>query len=74
MIFIAVVVILMIKFRAGVTKDRRLYVNSFDCFRKVIASEGMRGFYLGIGPNLVRSFGAAILLVTYDIFKIKVVY
>jgi solute carrier family 25 (adenine nucleotide translocator) protein 4/5/6/31 len=64
----------MCKFRAGLTKDKRLYVNSLDCFRKVIASEGMRGFYLGIGPNLVRSFGAAILLVTYDIFKIKVVY
>lgn len=60
------------KFRAGLPKEERLYRNSLDCFRKVIASEGARGFYLGIGPNLVRSFGAALLLVTYDIFKIKI--
>ena len=34
-----------------------------------MASEGMRGFYLGLGPNLVRSFGAALLLVSYDVFR-----
>ena len=61
-----------LKIRAGLPKGERLYVNSFDCFRKVIAAEGMRGFYLGIGPNLVRSFGAALLLVTYDIFKFTI--
>ena len=58
--------------RAGLPKEERLYRNSFDCFRKVITTEGARGLYLGIGPNLVRSVGAALLLVTYDIFKIKI--
>jgi len=58
--------------QAGLPKEERLYVNSFDCFRKVIATEGARGFYLGMGPNLVRSFGAALLLVSYDVFKIKI--
>jgi solute carrier family 25 (adenine nucleotide translocator) protein 4/5/6/31 len=58
--------------QAGLPKEDRLYKNSLDCFRKVIALEGPRGFYLGIGPNLVRSFGAALLLVTYDILKIKI--
>lgn len=55
--------------QAGVPKGERLYRNSFGCFRKVMATEGVRGFYLGIGPNLVRSFGAAVLLVSYDVFK-----
>ena len=50
-------------------KEERLYMNSFDCFHRVMASEGMRGFYLGLGPNLVRSFGAALLLVSYDVFR-----
>jgi len=58
--------------QAGLPREERLYNNSFDCFRRVIATEGARGFYLGIGPNLVRSFGAALLLVSYDVFKIKI--
>eukprot|EP00585_Thalassiosira_rotula_P003537 CAMPEP_0196147558 /NCGR_PEP_ID=MMETSP0910-20130528/25684_1 /TAXON_ID=49265 /ORGANISM="Thalassiosira rotula, Strain GSO102" /LENGTH=415 /DNA_ID=CAMNT_0041410005 /DNA_START=70 /DNA_END=1317 /DNA_ORIENTATION=+ len=57
--------------QAGLPREERLYMNSFDCFRRVIATEGFRGFYLGIGPNLLRSFGAALLLVSYDVFKIK---
>jgi solute carrier family 25 (adenine nucleotide translocator) protein 4/5/6/31 len=56
--------------QAGLGSDERLYKNSFDCFRKVFTSEGIRGFYLGIGPNLIRSFGAAVLLVSYDAFKV----
>eukprot|EP00594_Rhizosolenia_setigera_P009081 CAMPEP_0178956684 /NCGR_PEP_ID=MMETSP0789-20121207/10430_1 /TAXON_ID=3005 /ORGANISM="Rhizosolenia setigera, Strain CCMP 1694" /LENGTH=457 /DNA_ID=CAMNT_0020638719 /DNA_START=138 /DNA_END=1511 /DNA_ORIENTATION=+ len=45
------------------------YKNSFDCFAKVMRAEGIRGFYLGIGPNIVRSFGSALLLVGYDAFR-----
>ncbi|EED93518.1 predicted protein [Thalassiosira pseudonana CCMP1335] len=56
--------------QAGLPKEDRLYKNSFDCFRKVSSVEGIRGFYLGIGPNLIRSFGAALLLVSYDVFKV----
>lgn len=59
--------------QAGLPIDKRQYRNSIHCFRKVIDTEGARGFYLGIAPNLVRSFGAAILLVTYDVFKIKII-
>ena len=58
--------------QAGVPKEERLYRNSFDCFRKVVVTEGARGFYLGLGPNLLRSFGAALLLVSYDVLKIKI--
>mmetsp|Transcript_3833 Transcript_3833/g.7219 ORF Transcript_3833/g.7219 Transcript_3833/m.7219 type:complete len:235 (-) Transcript_3833:131-835(-) len=48
---------------------QRLYTNATDCFRKIFKTEGVRGFYLGIGPNLWRSFGGALLLVAYDEFK-----
>lgn len=58
--------------QAGLPREKRLYKNSFDCLKKVSASEGVRGFYLGIGPNLVRSFGAALLLVSYDVFKVLI--
>jgi len=55
--------------QAGQPMDERLYRNSIDCFRKVFANEGMSGFFLGIGPNIIRSFGGALLLVGYDVFK-----
>mmetsp|Transcript_26538 Transcript_26538/g.32113 ORF Transcript_26538/g.32113 Transcript_26538/m.32113 type:complete len:398 (-) Transcript_26538:156-1349(-) len=55
--------------QAGQTMEMRQYKNSIDCFKKVWASEGMKGFYLGIGPNILRSFGGALLLVAYDVFK-----
>jgi solute carrier family 25 (adenine nucleotide translocator) protein 4/5/6/31 len=55
--------------QAGKSIDVKLYRNSLDCFRIVWKTEGMRGFFLGIGPNIVRSFGGAILLVAYDVFK-----
>lgn len=56
--------------QAGLPIEQRLYKNSLDCFRRVWATEGLHGFYLGIGPNLVRSFGASLLLVSYDVFKV----
>uniref|UniRef100_A0A7S1Z5D2 ADP/ATP translocase n=1 Tax=Ditylum brightwellii TaxID=49249 RepID=A0A7S1Z5D2_9STRA len=58
--------------QAGEPVELRRYRNSLDCFRKVMTQEGIRGFYLGIGPNLVRSFGGALLLVTYDAFKVMI--
>ena len=30
-----------------------LYKNSFDCVRKVFHNEGFRGFYRGLGPQLI---------------------
>lgn len=59
--------------QAGLSQGDRFYANSFDCFRRVMATEGAQGFYLGIGPNLLRSFGAALLLVSYDVLKIKII-
>eukprot|EP00986_Skeletonema_menzelii_P015397 scaffold11695_cov131-Skeletonema_menzelii.AAC.2 len=56
--------------QAGLPIEKRIYKNSLDCFRRVWATEGLSGLYLGIGPNLVRSFGASLLLVSYDVFKV----
>ncbi|KAI0897887.1 mitochondrial carrier [Annulohypoxylon nitens] len=37
----------------GADPGQRLYKNSIDCFRKVIANEGVRGLYSGVLPQLV---------------------
>jgi len=55
--------------QAGVKPESRNYKNSLDCFVNVYRVEGIRGFYLGIAPNLLRSVGGALLLVAYDTFK-----
>jgi solute carrier family 25 (adenine nucleotide translocator) protein 4/5/6/31 len=45
------------------------YHSARHCFQQIYVHEGWRGYYLGIEPNLIRSFGAAVLLVSYDFFK-----
>jgi len=52
--------------QAGVPREQRKFRNSIHCIRHVFANEGLRGFYLGLGPNLVRSVSGALLLVGYD--------
>jgi len=48
----------------------RLYQNGLDCVRKVFRNEGgIKGFYPGIGVNLVRGVSGAILLIGYDEMK-----
>ena len=54
---------------AGRVEGERRYRNTIHCFRRVMAEEGMRGFYLGLGPNLVRCVGSALVLVSYDELK-----
>jgi len=55
--------------QSGLPADQRQYRNSSDCLRKILRQEGIRGFYLGMGPNLIRTIGAALVLVGYDTFK-----
>ena len=52
--------------QAGQPAVDRLYRNSLHCIRRVWSAEGLRGFYLGLGPNILRSVGGALLLVSYD--------
>lgn len=39
--------------RRALPGQQLLYKNSWDCFTKVIANEGFRGLYSGLGPQLV---------------------
>jgi hypothetical protein len=49
--------------QAGLSESQRMKQNLFDCIRIVPQQEGMQGFYLGLGLNLFRSVGGALLLV-----------
>jgi solute carrier family 25 (mitochondrial adenine nucleotide translocator), member 4/5/6/31 len=52
--------------QAGKALEKRLYRNSIHCISCIFTTEGIRGFYLGLGPNIVRSVGGALVLVSYD--------
>lgn len=45
------------------------YRNGWDCARRIIQEEGVRGLFSGLSVNLVRGFSGAVLLVAYDEFK-----
>lgn len=47
-------------------RSERMYKNSLDCVRSVIATEGYRGFYRGLLANMIRGIGTSALLVLYD--------
>lgn len=47
-------------------KDQQIYNGMMDCFRKIMAKEGTKGFFKGAGANILRGTGAAIVLVMYD--------
>lgn len=55
--------------QAGKPRAERRYRHSIDCIRQVAQYEGMRGFFLGLGPNILRSVSGALLLVAYDAFR-----
>lgn len=55
--------------QAGKPYCQRLYRNAIHCFFLVAKTEGLRGFFLGLGPNILRSVSGALLLVTYDAFR-----
>jgi len=44
----------------------RIYNGMGDCFTKILAKEGPKGFFKGAFANILRGTGAAIVLVLYD--------
>jgi len=56
--------------QAGRPHNEQIYENSLQAIRKIWVKEGICGFFLGIGPNLLRSLGGTILLVTYDYLQV----
>lgn len=54
---------------AGKTQQERMYHGAMHCCSRIASEEGFRGFYRGLGVNLVRSVSAALVLISYDEFK-----
>ena len=46
-----------------------VYRNAWHCVVTIYRNEGMTGFFRGLATNYVRSISAALLLVSYDVFK-----
>ncbi|XP_002967505.2 probable ADP,ATP carrier protein At5g56450 [Selaginella moellendorffii] len=49
--------------------EKRMYVNTLDCWRKIYRMEGVSSFYRGAVSNMLRGTGAALILVLYDELK-----
>jgi hypothetical protein len=54
--------------QAGKSMEEKQYRNWWDCTRQIYSREGARGFFHGLGPNLAKTVGGAMLLVAYDSF------
>lgn len=39
---------------------------ALDCVAKIYRQEGFRGFYKGLGANILRGLGGGLLLIGYD--------
>jgi len=46
--------------------EEKMYTSMPDCFKKILAKEGPKGFFKGAFANILRGTGAAIVLVLYD--------
>lgn len=52
-----------------------VYTGVGDCFRRIIASDGVRGLYRGLGPNFAKSIPAiAISYASYETAKSTLLY
>ncbi|KAJ2993712.1 hypothetical protein HDV02_002115 [Globomyces sp. JEL0801] len=45
--------------------DQRIYKGTVDCFKKIVREEGVTALFKGAGANVIRSAGAALVLVLY---------
>lgn len=46
-----------------------LYKSTGDCFKKIVAEEGVPALFKGAGANALRTLGSALVLVMYDQIK-----
>jgi len=54
----------------GMKGQKKIYTSSFDCIRKIVASEGYGGFFKGLRVNVIRAIpGAGIQFLAYDTYK-----
>eukprot|EP01083_Nonionella_stella_P008720 25204_1 len=55
--------------QSGVTKQKRMYRNSIECWKDIVKRNGAKGLYKGLGVNYVRAFGSSLVLVLFDCLK-----
>ena len=55
--------------QSGKAKIDIQFTNTIECIHYIRKNEGFKGFFKGVGPNMVRSVGGAVLLVSYDEIK-----
>merc|ERR1712025_1399978 len=55
-----------LQIEASKPADEKMYNGMTDCFNKILAKEGPKGFFKGALANILRGTGAAIVLVLYD--------
>jgi len=55
-----------LQIEASKPANEKMYNGMADCFRKILAKEGPKGFFKGAFANILRGTGAAIVLVLYD--------
>jgi solute carrier family 25 (mitochondrial phosphate transporter), member 23/24/25/41 len=54
----------------GVNNTKKKYKSVFDCIRKIYLVNGIRGYYTGLGVNIIKCIpGASIQFVVYDYCK-----
>lgn len=55
--------------QSGKKKEEMQYRNTLDCWRKILATEGISAFFKGAFSNVLRGTGGALVLVFYDEIK-----
>ena len=61
-----------IKDKSKFIKENTKYKNLFDVTNKIWEYEGMKGFYKGVVPSLIRSTPSnALFFFFYELFKTK---
>jgi len=54
---------------SGKAENERQYKGTVDCGSKILAKEGVTGFFKGNLSNFWRSIGSSLVLVLYDEFQ-----
>lgn len=49
--------------------QEKQFTTTWACAQSIHHTQGMRGFFKGLGPNLAKTVGGALLLVAYDSFR-----
>ncbi|XP_042908957.1 ADP/ATP translocase 1 isoform X2 [Parasteatoda tepidariorum] len=57
--------------QSGRNKADFMYAGTIDCWNKIVKQEGIAGLFKGAYSNVIRGFGAALVLVLYDEIRKK---